>query len=150
MEEPASDGRAEVGGGREEARGFALAAAHIASENKIEDVIILDLRGLSTLADYFVIGTGTSTRQMHAVLDELAEHAATLGRKAFNVADATDASWLLADYVDVVVHLFDEEHRSYYDLDGLWGDAPRVDPQTGAAESSGVEVGPPPAAPETA
>jgi ribosome-associated protein len=110
----------------EEALAFALAVARIAYDNKIENVTILDLRGLSNLADYFVLGTGTSIRQMHAVLEDVAAHAATLDLKAFQVADVTDASWLLADYVDVVIHLFDEEHRSFYDLDGLWGDAPRV------------------------
>jgi ribosome-associated protein len=145
MGRPASDERRDAEHEYEDARDFALAAARIASENKIEAVTILDLRGLSTLADYFVIGTGTSTRQMHAVLDELAKHAATMGRRAFNVADVSDASWLLADYVDVVLHLFDEEHRSYYDLDGLWGDAPRVSWEAGELETSDSRSpGPPP------
>jgi ribosome-associated protein len=126
MAEPIGDERGDAGHEREDARDFALAAARIAGDNKIEAVTVLDLRGLSNLADYFVIGTGTSSRQMRAVLDDLAEYAATVGRAAFHVADATDASWVLADYVDVVVHLLDEEHRDYYDLDGLWGDAPRV------------------------
>lgn len=111
----------------DEARPFAVAAARIAAENKSENVCVLDLRGLSTLADFFVLGTGTSDRQMHAVLDRVAEHARTLGRKCFGLEDSTGTTWLLADYIDVVIHLFDEEHRAYYDLDGLWGDAPRVD-----------------------
>jgi ribosome-associated protein len=121
-EEPVAAGRSQ----EDDIREFARAAARIASENKLENVSILDLRGLSRLADYFVIGTATSSRQMHAVLDYIAEYAGTLGQGPFRTADATDASWILADYVDVVIHLFDEEHRSYYDLDGLWGDAPRV------------------------
>ncbi len=111
----------------EDARAFAVMTARIAAEQKTENICVLDLRGLSNLADYFVIGTGTSGRQMHAVLDHVREHAATVGRRHFNIGDSRDASWLLADYVDVVVHLFDAEHREYYDLDGLWGDAPRVD-----------------------
>lgn len=106
---------------------FALDAARIASENRTADVVILDLRGLSSLADYFVIGTGSSDRQMHAVLDRLEQHAESLGRRPLNIADSPSASWILADYVDVVIHLFDAEHREYYDLDGLWGDAPRID-----------------------
>ena len=117
---------------------FAVAAARIAAENKAENVCVLDLRGLSNLADYFVIGTGTSGRQMHAVLDHIMEHARTAGRRHLNVADASDASWLLADYVDVVVHLFDEEHRGYYDLDGLWGDAPRVEWDAGSESGAAV------------
>jgi ribosome-associated protein len=121
-----------------EAQEFAVAAARIAVENKTDNVCVLDLRGLSNLADYFVIGTGTSSRQMHAVLEYILEHARAAGRRPYNVADTTDASWLLADYVDVVIHLFDEEHRGYYDLDGLWGDAPRVEWDEGA--EAGAEV----------
>ncbi len=110
----------------EQARAFAIAAARIAADNKAEEVVVLDLCGLSALADYFVIGTGTSERQMSAVLDLIADHAREVGRRAFNVADSSHGAWLLADYVDVVVHLFDEEHRGYYDLEGLWGDAPEI------------------------
>jgi ribosome-associated protein len=111
----------------QDGRSFALVAARIAAETKAESVVVLDLRGLSTLADFFVIGTGTSGRQMHAVLDRILEYARTVERKHFHISDSSDAAWLLADYVDVVIHLFDEEHRNYYDLDGLWGDAPLVD-----------------------
>lgn len=110
----------------EDARTFAIAVARIAADNKAENVCVLDLRGLSNLADFFVIATGTSSRQMHAILDYITEHAEQVGRRLFGISDSADATWLLADYVDVVIHLFDEEHRAYYDLDGLWGDAPRV------------------------
>jgi len=109
-----------------DARQFAVLAARIAAEQKAENVSVLDLRGLSNLADYFVIATGTSNRQMHAVMEHIAEQAKAWGREPFGVEDSPSASWLLVDYVDVVVHVFDEEHRRYYDLDGLWGDAPRV------------------------
>jgi ribosome-associated protein len=112
----------------EEARDFALDAARIARDSHVDDVAVLDLRGLSSIADFFVIGTGTSDRQMHAVLDQISRHAKSHGRKAFKVSDTRTASWILADFVDVVIHLFDAEHRRYYDLDGLWGDAPRVEP----------------------
>lgn len=111
----------------DDARAFAIAAARIAAENKAEDVEVLDLRGLSGFADFFVIGTGTSARQMHAVVDFLEAHARGVDRTPFKVADSREAHWILADYVDVVIHLFDEQHRDYYDLAGLWGDAPRVE-----------------------
>ena len=110
----------------DDALDFAVAVARIAAANKTQDVAVLDLRGLSGLTDFFVIGTGTSDRQMHAVLDHIAAHAKAVDRRPFNIADTRSASWVLADYVDVVIHLFDAEHRDYYDLDGLWGDAPRV------------------------
>jgi ribosome-associated protein len=108
-------------------QGFALDVARIAAANKTEAVVVLDLRGLSSLTDFFVIGTGTSDRQMHAVFDRIAEHARPLGRRPFKVVQTRASRWLLADYIDVVVHLFDAENREYYDLDGLWGDAPQVD-----------------------
>lgn len=111
----------------DEAAAFACGAARVAADNRAEDVVVLDLRGLTSLADFFVIGTGTSERQMHAVLDRLADFAQGLGRKPYRVSDSRSAHWILADYIDVVIHLFDAEHRTYYDLDGLWGDAPRVD-----------------------
>lgn len=106
---------------------FAREVARIAAAQKTEDVSVLDLRGLSSLTDFFVIGTGTSDRQMNAVLDHIAKHARSVDRRAFNISNTRSASWVLADYVDVVIHLFDAHHRAYYDLDGLWGDAPQVD-----------------------
>ena len=110
----------------DEARAFAIDVARLAAGMQVGDVVVLDLRGLSSVADYFVIGTGTSDRQMHAVLDRIEQLAAAAGRRPYGIADARDASWIVADYVDVVVHLFDARHRAYYDLDSLWGDAPRV------------------------
>ena len=110
----------------DEAREFAIQAARIAVENKAEDVDVLDLRGLSTIADFFVIGTGSSNRQMDAVVDFVKVHARSIGREPFKLAGTREGKWVLADYVDVVVHLFDQEHRDFYDLAGLWGDAPRV------------------------
>ena len=114
---------------------FAVDVARIAAAHKTEEIAVLDLRGLSSLTDFFVVGTGTSDRQMHAVFNRIAEHARSVGRRAFKVAETRQATWFLADYVDVVVHLFDSRHRQYYDLDSLWGDAPRVG--WGGEESSG-------------
>ncbi len=109
-----------------EGRDFAIAAARIAQENKSEDVRVLDLRGLSSVTDFFVIGTGTSDRQMGAVLDQIADFGRERDRRPFNKPNRRDGAWMIADYVDVVIHLFDEDHRDYYDLEGLWGDAPEV------------------------
>lgn len=116
----------------EETRSFAIEAARLATEFRCEDVAVIDLRGLSSVADYFVLGTGTSDRQMHAVLGHLEELAKRQGRRPYNVSNPREASWILVDYVDVMVHLFDASHRTYYDLDGLWGDAPRVEWKKGA------------------
>ena len=115
----------------EATREFAIAVARVVAEMKTTDVQVLDLRGLSSLADFFVIGTGTSDRQMHAVLGKVEERARQMDRRPFKVSDSQSASWILADYVDVIVHLFDRKHRDYYDLDGLWGDAPRLEWEPG-------------------
>ena len=108
-------------------RQFAMEAARILADDKCEDVIILDLRGKSSVTDYFVIGTGTSDRQMMATADHVDEHARKLDLRLFKGKRLDSAVWVLMDYVDVVIHVFDDEHREYYDLELLWGDAPKVD-----------------------
>jgi ribosome-associated protein len=105
---------------------FARQIARIADQCKAQNVAVLDLRGLSSIADFFVIGTGTSDRQMHAAADQIRSYARTVGRKPYRVADSASSSWILADFVDVMLHLFDETHRDFYDLEGIWGDAPRI------------------------
>ncbi len=110
---------------------FAKAVARIAEEHRAEDVVILDLRGLTSIADFFVIGTGTSDRQARAVIDRIDTYCEEAGQDRFGLSGYETATWVLADYVDVVVHMFDAEHRRYYDLELLWGDAPRVEWQTG-------------------
>lgn len=121
----------------DEAMDFAIQTARVAADNKSLDVAVLDLRGLSSLADFFVIGTGTSNRQMHAVLDHIRKLARAQGRRPYNIADSSSARWILADYIDVIIHLFDAEHRDYYDLDNLWGDAPRVEWQPEPTDPDG-------------
>jgi ribosome-associated protein len=106
---------------------FAKQAARIAEEMHAEEVLILDLRGLSSVADFFVIGTGTSDRQMRAVADAIEDYGKTVGQKPYGVSGYDSPSWLLVDYVDVVIHLFEPSKRRYYDLELLWGDAPRIE-----------------------
>lgn len=109
---------------------FAKAAAKLAADTRCHNVTLLDVSAVSPLADFFVIATGTSGRQMRTVADDLKalgkEHGYTHPRM-----DGYDSSgWVLVDFVDVVIHLFTEEARHYYDLDNLWGDAVRVDLET--------------------
>jgi len=108
------------------ARQLAVAAARLAHDRHCEDIVVLDLRGVSPVTDYFVICTGTSDVQMRAVGEEIADSAAKAGQKVYHVAGRDSARWVLLDFVDVVVHIFDDEHRGYYDLELIWGDAPRV------------------------
>ncbi len=90
-------------------------------------MVILDLRGISSVADFFVIGTSTSDRQMRAIVDHIEEYGARVGQAPYGVSGYESATWMLADYVDVVIHLFNADRRRYYDLELLWGDAPRVE-----------------------
>lgn len=112
---------------------FANRVAVIADENRAEDVVILDLRGICAVADYFVIATGTSERQMRAVADQIEAFGQTVGQRPYGISGYDSATWLLLDYVDVVIHLFEESRRKYYDLELLWGDAPRINWQRSAS-----------------
>lgn len=112
---------------------FAKLAARVACDAHAEDIVILDLRGLSSVADFFVIASGTSDRQMRAIADHVEAEARKFGEKPYGTSGYDSASWVLADYVDVVIHLFSPERRRYYDLEMLWGDAPRIDWQEDAA-----------------
>jgi len=110
----------------EPARAFALAAAKVAAERYCSDIVVLDLSGKSPATDYFVIATGTSDRQMRTVADEINEAARKVHYQRFGRAGYEQARWILLDYVDVVIHIFDSEYRDYYDLELLWGDAERL------------------------
>jgi ribosome-associated protein len=107
---------------------LALAAVRTAADNRATDLVVLDLRELTSEFDYFVLATGTSRRQLHAIAEEI-DHMLEdelgdrrLGREGFD-----ESRWILLDYGNVVVHLFDQETRDYYRLEDLWGQAPRVD-----------------------
>ena len=103
-----------------------MAAAKIAAERHCSDIVVLDLTGMSPATDFFVIATGTSNRQMRTVADEISEAAKELGLQRFGRAGYEQARWILLDYIDVVIHIFDSEYRNYYDLELLWGDAKRL------------------------
>jgi ribosome-associated protein len=107
-------------------REFVLAAAELAEGRHCSDIVVLDLQGKSPATDYFVIATGTSGRQMRTVADEISEEARKHGLQRFGRAGYEQARWILLDFIDVVIHIFDDEYRDYYDLELLWGDAERL------------------------
>lgn len=111
----------------EEVRAFAVAAARSIRDDKCEDIIVLDVRGLSQVTDYVIIGSGTSQRQMGSALQHVEDLARETGFGRLQSSFDDRSLWLLADLVDVVVHLFEPNTRAYYDLEMLWGDAPRVE-----------------------
>ena len=112
---------------RPDGRQFAIDAARMAHDLHCADPVVMDLRGLSSVTDFFVICTGTSDRQMRAVAERVVEHGHGLGYRLFGRAGEQTAQWILLDFVDVVVHIFDAPRRAYYDLELLWGDAPKID-----------------------
>lgn len=115
---------------------LALTAARVAAEARGTDVKILDLRAITPVFDYFVIATGTSRRQIHAMADEIEKVVKTeLHDKRRGAEGYEEGRWIVLDYGDVVVHLFDTEAREYWDLEHLWEDAKSVaPPAVGAAE----------------
>lgn len=105
---------------------LALAAARIARERNCKDIVVLDLTGISPATNYYVIATGTSDRQARTVADEISVEAKKEGHKRFGIAGHDKGQWILLDFVSVVVHIFDEPSRDYYNLEMLWGDAKQV------------------------
>ncbi len=124
------------------ARELAVTAARMAADTRCEDLVVLDLQKVSPVTDYFVIATGTSDRQIRSVADDIIRHAKSMGHRAYNVAGMDVGDWIVIDFVDVVVHLFDGEHRKYYDLELIWGEAPRVAWQRPGQETPADEDAP--------
>ena len=110
---------------------LALAAARTAAENRGRDVVVLDLRDLTAIFDYFVIATGTSRRQLHAISEEIDRVLQEdLGDERMGIEGYSESRWIVLDYGTIVVHLFDDEARGFYDLENLWAEAKRVDLST--------------------
>ena len=104
----------------------ALLCAEGADSKKAFDILILDIRAFTVIADYFVICSGSNTTQVNAIADSIGHTLAQAGIRYSHVEGTADARWVLMDYGDVVVHVFDEETRTYYSLEKLWGEAPRI------------------------
>jgi ribosome-associated protein len=107
-----------------------LEAAQLCAEavdsKKAFDILVLDLRKLTYITDYFVICSGSNTTQVGAIADGVGQTLAKAGIRPSHVEGEGEANWVLMDYGDVVVHIFEEQTRIYYALDKLWGDAPRI------------------------
>jgi ribosome-associated protein len=118
-------------------RQLAVAAARTAEENRGRNVVVLDLRQMTCMFDYFVIATGTSRRQLHAMSEEI-DHKLQdeLLDQRLGIEGYSESRWILLDYGTVVIHLFDEETRQYFALEELWAEAPKVPWQVSAATSS--------------
>jgi ribosome-associated protein len=105
----------------------ACLCARVAAENKARDIVVLDMRGLTPLYDFFVLATGTSRRQIHTITEEVDAALREAGDRRLSVEGYEASKWVVQDYGDVVVHVFNPDTRQYYTLEELWADAPRVD-----------------------
>ncbi|MBT8202594.1 MAG: ribosome silencing factor [Acidimicrobiia bacterium] len=110
-----------------ETEALARAAAIALDDKKAQDVVVLDVHELLVITDIFVIASGGSRRQVQALIDAVEDSLRGIDRKPLRREGEEDAQWVLLDYGDVVVHVFDHPTRAYYDLERLWGDAPRLD-----------------------
>ena len=108
-------------------REMAKIACHALSDKKAEDVQVIDISEISVIADYFVIATGTSSTHVKALADEVEAQLDEAGISVSHVEGYRSNSWILLDYVDVVVHVFSDEAREYYDLERLWQDGEIID-----------------------
>ena len=99
----------------------------LALERKAHDVTVLDLRGISTATDYFVVASGRSDVQVKAIADHVVEELKKEGTRPGHVEGLPGGRWVLLDYFDFVVHVFHPQARAFYQLENLWGDAPRWD-----------------------
>jgi ribosome-associated protein len=105
---------------------LALLAAEAALDKKAAQVEIIDITGKVDYADFLVLMTGSSDRQVAAIADAVDEKLSKNGHRCISIEGRAEGSWVLIDFVDIVVHVFQEEARAVYDLDGLWMDAERL------------------------
>lgn len=118
----------------------ALAAARTADNNRGRDIVILDLRELTAVFDYFILVTGTSRRQLHAISEEIDNTLEkTYGDKRLGIEGYADSRWILLDFGDIVVHMFDEETRDYYALEQLWSGAKRIPFESAVPKGIGLQ-----------
>lgn len=102
------------------------AAVDAAGDKKAEEITVMDLRGLSDVADYFLVCHGRSSRQVQSIADSIEQALLALKRRPNHIEGYARGEWILMDYIDLVVHIFTAERREYYGLERLWGDAPRI------------------------
>ena len=105
----------------------ACLCAKVADEYRGADTVVIELAHVTPIVDYFVVTTGTSRRQMHAIADEVDRVLEEAGNQRIGIEGYDGDTWVLQDYGDVVMHVFNPETRSLYDLERLWADATKVD-----------------------
>lgn len=105
---------------------LALAVADALDDKKALDIVLMDVGDLLQITEVFAVATGTSRRHVVTLGDEVADQLRAHGRKPLRVEGGEEGEWVLLDFGDVIVHVFQEDARAFYDLERLWGDAPRI------------------------
>jgi ribosome-associated protein len=113
----------------------AVTAARAAASKQARDVVVLDVRDLIVITDYFVIASGTSDRQVRAVAEEIESAVRPMGLRPVRREGQREGRWVLLDFVDFVAHVFRDDDRQFYGLERLWADAPRVEWEERAVRS---------------
>ena len=104
-----------------------MIAARAATDKKATDLVVLDLREVASFTEYFLICTGSSTRQVQAISNFVEEALLKSAKRPLHIEGYSSAEWILLDYGDLIVHVFGQASRRFYDLERLWRDAPRVE-----------------------
>lgn len=104
----------------------AVLVSRFALERKAYDLVVMEVRDLTSIADYFIVCSGRSDRQVQSIAQGIEENLRGMGVRPHSVEGAARGQWLLMDFFDVIVHIFYEPVREFYDLEGLWSDAPRA------------------------
>ena len=113
----------------EQSREMAKLACEALADKKGEDIRVIDIAGISVLADYFIIANGTNESQVRALVDNVEEELAKAGYEVKQREGYGLGSWVLLDFGDIIVHVFDRENRVFYDLERIWRDGKQVDPE---------------------
>lgn len=107
----------------DEIKSLALEIGNIIDDRKGEDIRVLELKGLSTIADYFVIASGNSDRQVSAICSHIEDELSKKGVEPKHIEGHREGRWVILDYRDIIVHIFHHEEREYYKLERIWSDA---------------------------
>ncbi|MEZ4414146.1 MAG: ribosome silencing factor [Gemmatimonadota bacterium] len=125
-----------------DAEALAVRIADLALERKAENVVALDLRGISSATDFFVIASGGSDVHVRAIADHIVEELKKADVRPGHVEGLQSGAWVLVDYIDVVVHVFQRSVRDFYQLENLWGDAPTRDFEPEGPDAVARQAGP--------
>jgi ribosome-associated protein len=107
-------------------RQLALLAAETCDEKKAKDIVVLDVRKITSISDYFIVCSTSNERQARAIAESMRMKLKEMGRREMGVEGMEDGRWVLQDFGDIVLHIFHESQREFYDIEGLWADAKKV------------------------